>query len=89
MLRDEWLVKITDLGGKEPTYAMYTDRIAQLSPLEFIYVYWTESNPDYQKIRNKVAKEMRLDNWTVASSSAVCESGKNCAIIKAERTKIK
>jgi hypothetical protein len=86
MLREEWLKKIEELGGHQPFYARISDKRNELSPLELIYVCWDEKLSNYQKIRNKVAKEMRQDGWLAVSSTAMCE-GHYCAIIKAERSK--
>jgi hypothetical protein len=89
MQREEWLNKIKELGGKQPIWARPSDSFNEKTQLELLYVYWLEKLPDYQKIRNRVAKDMRQDGWIVKSSSACCEGGYNCAIIKAERPKVK
>lgn len=86
MLREDWLKKLEEAGGHQPFYAKSPSYMARMSPLEFLYFCWSETIPDFQKIRNKMAKELRKDNWIVTSQSAVCE-GNFCAIIKAERPK--
>ena len=87
MLREDWIKKIEASGGKQPVYAHPSSALERLSKLDFIHVYWSEKLPNYQKIRNQVAKDMRRDGWEVKSYSAVCEGGHNCALLKAERPK--
>lgn len=87
MLREDWIKLITESGGKELIYSHPSSELERLSTLDFIHVYWSDKIPNYQKIRNKIAKDMRKDNWTVKSNSAVCEGLNTSALLKAERTK--
>jgi hypothetical protein len=86
MLREEWLKKIEESGGHQPFFAKSPRHFDEISPIELLYVCWDEKIQDFQKIRNKIAKELRQDKWTAISSTAMCE-GHYCAIIKAERPK--
>ena len=87
MNREEWLKKLEETGGHQPIHAKAPRYFDKRSPLELLYVCWNEEITDFQKIRNKMAKELRSDNWIVTSNSAVCE-GHFAAIIKAERQKV-
>jgi hypothetical protein len=75
MRTEQWVEIIENSGGKNEN-------------VDVLRFYWSDEQKDYKEVRNRIAKELREDNWTVritTTESGAFEDGKYCARIEAIR----
>jgi hypothetical protein len=79
-----WRERTEIIGGKPFSSRVYAKE--EIDNFDVLDYHWTSKTEDYIKIRNKWAKKLREDGYTVKSSSSSC-MGLKFAILEARRSK--